>query len=144
MSDPSSWTAHRLTELSQTECRRLLSTKSVGRVAFAGEGAAPIVLPVNYVSRDGVIYFRTASHNVLGTHLKDAMASFQVDDIDDFLESGWSVLVQGQSDFVDPSDEADLGLDRPSRQPDPWASGVRNLLVRITPFEISGRRINPR
>ncbi|HEY7043280.1 MAG TPA: pyridoxamine 5'-phosphate oxidase family protein [Nocardioidaceae bacterium] len=137
------WPPRRLEELARAECVRLLGSKSVGRVAFVAEGS-PVVLPVNYVSSDGMVYFRTSTHNVMAAHLLDAAAAFQVDDVDEFMESGWSVLVQGWAEFLDPEVETEYGLERLAHRIEPWAAGARYLLVRIKPERISGRRLEPR
>ena len=138
------WSAHNLVELSPAECLRLLSSKQVGRISFCvAAGEAPLVLPVNYTTKDGYVYFRTSPYNVMAGALKDMPASFQVDDIDEFLESGWSVLLKGHAEFLDPDAEKVAGVDRLESRPEPWASGVRTLVIRIVPDEVTGRRINP-
>jgi len=98
----------RFEELSRDECVRLLGDKSVGRIAFCGPDG-PRVYPVNYAWRDGSVIFRTAAYNSLAATLRDAAAAFEVDDIDEFLESGWSVLAVGRARAVeDPDELADL------------------------------------
>jgi hypothetical protein len=64
--------------------------------------------------------------------------SFSVDRIDDALAEGWSVLASGAVAIIpDPAGRAvaaRLGIE-------PWAGGQRGLVVRLTPCEITGRRI---
>ncbi len=65
--------------------------------------------------------------------------AFEVDEFDDYTQSGWSVLVRGVASFVAADELArDEGL-----RPFPWADGVRTLIVRITPVSVSGRRLLP-
>jgi hypothetical protein len=96
---------------------------------------------VNYTWRDGSVIFRTAAYNSLAATLKDAAAAFEVDELDEFLESGWSVLAVGRARAVeDPDELADLwgeGI------PEPWAAGTRALFIRMVPKQITGRRVHP-
>ncbi len=119
-----------LQALTAEECLVLLATASVGRVAVALPGGPPLVLPVNYAIDDDVIVFRTDPGSKL-TALREYPASFQVDSIDPFHRTGWSVLVQG---FAYETSPADLDVD-------PWDSGPKAHWVRIYPGAITGRRI---
>ncbi len=131
----------RFEELDRTECVKLLRAKSVGRVGFAGPDG-PLVLPVNYVVDGVTVLFRTSPYNVLGASLRHAPAAFEVDDLDDYLQSGWSVLLQGSTGFL--ADEEELGISREwLSRPEPWAAGNRPLYIRVTPRTISGRRLHP-
>jgi uncharacterized protein len=130
----------RFEELTPDECVRLLEAKSVGRIAFCGADG-PRVYPVNYTWRDGSVVFRTAAYNSLATGVRDSAAAFEVDDVDEFLESGWSVLAVGRARAVEDSHElADMWGDR---TPEPWAPGTRALFIRLVPRQISGRRVHP-
>ena len=94
------WVHGRITELDRAECLELLMRRSVGRVGF-GTADGPLVLPVNFVPYDGGVLFRTSPHNSIAQNLNGRPACFEVDEIDDFTESGWSVLVRGTAAFVD-------------------------------------------
>ena len=83
-----------LRELDVAECRELLGTKKVGRVAYCGSDG-PEVLPMNYVVADESLLFRTSPSSALGHRLRVDVAAFQVDEVDDYTESGWSVLLRG-------------------------------------------------
>jgi hypothetical protein len=64
--------------------------------------------------------------------------AFEVDDIDEFVETGWSVLVVGTACGVDDPGDIPRSLgDRPA----PWAPGTRNLYVRIQPETVTGRSV---
>ena len=113
--------------------------KKVGRIAYC-ERQAPVVLPVNYTVQSQSIVFRTRAGSRLARFMNDAKASFQVDEIDDPLEAGWSVLVIGLAQWVTDTEElSDLWWDQ--RQPQPWAEGERNAFVRIAPAAVTGRRV---
>jgi len=131
----------RIEELSRPECMELLHAKSVGRVGFVGPDG-PLVLPVNYVMDGETVLFRTSPYNVMGASLRQASTAFEVDDLDDYLQSGWSVLIQGTAAFVVDDEEAGISHERLTR-PEPWAAGSRTLYIRVTPRAISGRRLYP-
>ena len=129
----------RLRDLSTDECMELMGLHSVGRVAYASEDG-PVVVPMNYVVQDGTILIRTSARTTLAAHLMHGPASFEIDEIDDFTQSGWSVLVRGAAEAVeDPATLPDDLADRPQ----PWAEGTRSLFVRITPRSVTGRQLYP-
>ena len=132
------WFPSHLREISKTECLDLLASHRVGRVAYCDD-LGPVVLPVNYVLDQGTVLIQISPHSTLARHLRSAPASFQIDDFDDFNQTGWSVLVRGDAAHVD---NADLPADDEGR-PHAWAEGQRTFHVRITPHDISGRRLLP-
>lgn len=121
-----------LEELPAEECLRLLAAGTVGRFAVAAEGRPPLVVPVNYVLDGDVIAFRTNPGAKL-TALRSQPASFEIDEIDPFHHSGWSVLVQGVAYEATASEIAHLAVE-------PWV-GPRDRWVRLVPTAITGRRI---
>ncbi|GAA3766362.1 helix-turn-helix domain-containing protein [Salinactinospora qingdaonensis] len=131
-----------LLTLTSQQCLDLIAPGGVGRVAFVIEGeSAPTVLPVNYVVREAAIVFRTAAHGVIAKHAPGPV-SFQVDRLDGAMSEGWSVLVAGHAQRVEEASEtAALRGVAPVR---PWAGGERDTYMRITPVELSGRRIRNR
>ena len=130
------WTAGSLVELTPDECERLLSTHAVGRVAWNGP-AEPTVLPVNFIVVDGEIWFRTTAHSSLSRQIDDLPISFQVDDVDEFTRSGWSVLVRGTARIV--YDAARVPRTWPGLET--WPAGAHALHVVVEPREITGRRL---
>ena len=104
----------------------------------------PVVLPVNYALDQDTVVIQISPYSTLAGHLRSAHASFQIDDFDDFNQTGWSVLVRGDAVHVD---SADLPADDEDR-PHAWAEGLRTFHVRITPHDISGlvnpARLSPR
>lgn len=81
---------------------------------------------------------QTSPHSMLASRLRAAPASFQLDEFDEYTQTGWSVLVRGSAGYVDPTD-----LPAYEDRPHTWAEGQRTLHIRITPHEISGRRLLP-
>jgi nitroimidazol reductase NimA-like FMN-containing flavoprotein (pyridoxamine 5'-phosphate oxidase superfamily) len=129
------WFRGTLHELSPEECLVLLADKQVGRMAYSDE-AGPVILPVNYAVENQSILFRTSAASSMAMHLRDRTVAFEVDDVDEVTESGWSVLVRGTATFVQPAGGAD-----DHTLPTPWPQGSRNLLIRITPHLVTGRRL---
>jgi hypothetical protein len=103
-------------------------------------GALPAILPVKYLLWDDDILFRTAPGTKLSAALMGAVVGFEVDDTDDDMSRGWSVLVVGHANAV--RDQATL--DRVRRLPlQAWAAGERDHFVRIPTEHISGRAFGP-
>ncbi|PDP88700.1 DNA-binding protein [Glycomyces fuscus] len=124
--------------LSPDECMELIGPGGVGRVAFAEEGGAPVVLPVNYAVVRGDVVFRTESDGLIADRARGPVA-FEVDRLDGAMSEGWSVLLTGRGRVVDdPEESASLEEAAPVR---PWAGGQREAHVRITPTGVTGRRI---
>jgi hypothetical protein len=131
------WYPGHLKELDEQECLDLLRDQRVGRFAWcAADG--PVVLPVNYRFEDGRVVFRTSAHSELARHFSPGPAAFQIDAFDEYVLSGWSVLVRGRAELL----EWDQLPDQDHR-PEPWASGARNVYVRITAEKVTGRRVLP-
>ncbi len=119
--------------LPDSECQELLDSVNVGRIGFwTPEG--PCVLPVNYVTAHGSILFRTSPYTSIAQHVDGKVVAFEVDDVDYFSESGWSVLVRGVAEVV-------LGPSAVPGPPDPWPEGARSVVVRVRTASVSGRRV---
>jgi uncharacterized protein len=131
------WFHAQLRELPHEQCLELVRSKSVGRLAYSGTDGLE-VLPLNYVVHDGAIIFRTSPYTALGRQGHVDEAAFEVDEIDDYTESGWSVLLKGRLRRVD-GDELPDSLDRPQ----PWPAGERFLYMRLVPRAVSGRQLFP-
>jgi nitroimidazol reductase NimA-like FMN-containing flavoprotein (pyridoxamine 5'-phosphate oxidase superfamily) len=123
--------------LAPAECWELIGGRAVGRVGFCTEDG-PFVLPVNYVVHEDAVLFRTSPHNVIAAHLNGKPAAFEVDDVDDFTQSGWSVLIQGRAEFL--MSVADLP---PDTKPMAWPEGTRSLFVSVRARSVTGRRLFP-
>jgi hypothetical protein len=137
MSGNEGWFPSHLRELREAECLEFLAQHEVGRVAYCDD-LGPVVLPVNYALDQGTVLIQVSPHSSLAGHLRDAPASFQIDEFDDYTQTGWSVLVRGIAAYVDPTD-----LPGDNDRPHTWAEGQRTLHIRLTPHVISGRRLLP-
>jgi uncharacterized protein len=131
------WFHGQLRELSHTQCLELLRSKGVGRLAYCGVDGLE-VLPLNYVVHDGAVVFRTSPYTALGRQGPVDDAAFEVDEIDDYTESGWSVLLKGGLQPLD-SDDLPDSVDRPL----PWPAGERFLYLRLIPRTVTGRQLFP-
>jgi nitroimidazol reductase NimA-like FMN-containing flavoprotein (pyridoxamine 5'-phosphate oxidase superfamily) len=123
--------------LTPAECRELLAPGGVGRFLFV-TGRGPVAVPVNYrMSGDGIV-FRTGAATDAALAVSQPRVSFSVDHIDDALAEGWSVLASGDAAVIagpaEAAAAAALGIE-------PWAGAGRDVYIRLTPHEITGRRI---
>ncbi len=130
----------RLDELSQAECEERLRTQTVGRIAFFQDDEVE-VLPVNYVLDEAGIAFRTTGGSKLRPGTQYSTVTFEVDELQDDLSLGWSVVVKGWADAV--SDQATVDrLDATGLRP--WAHDVeRPIWVIVHPKHTTGRAIRP-
>ncbi|MFD8722997.1 pyridoxamine 5'-phosphate oxidase family protein [Streptomyces sp. NPDC059629] len=128
----------RLRDLDTEECRALLATHGVGRIAVSSSDGRPAIVPVNYEVVDDAIVFRTAPDSMAASAAETEVA-FEVDHVDEALSQGWSVLAVGPATIVT-EPEAVRGLARRAHTT-PWAGGVREMWVSIRPTSLTGRRI---
>ncbi len=126
-----------LVEMTGDECRRLLSTHGVGRVAVVTPHG-PTIIPVNYVVAGRDIAYRTSDDAVLSRAAGKEVA-FEVDHIDEVARLGWSVLAVGEAVGVTDAGELER-LDAVAYSL-PWAGGERTYWMKVTPDRISGRRL---
>src|SRR5258708_19172410 len=132
-----------LEELDEAECLQLITPGSVGRIAYSGR-YGPTVLPVNYRLYQGTIVFRTAQDSATDEDLRTGIAhaeykvAFEIDDIDLAAREGWSVLIQGPVHHVESETERASVLEAGVET---WPGGERELILRIIPSRITGRRI---
>ncbi len=124
-------------ELSELECTNRLGRNGVGRIALCTPDG-PVILPVNFVMDAGTVLLRTAPYTVIAAHAWDK-AAFEIDDIDDDMRRGWSVLVMGRAAPVGDIDE--ISDSTVAGELTPWAPGSRHMYIRITPDRITGREV---
>ena len=127
----------RLVEMTRDECLQALEAKGVGRLAYTTDDG-PRIIPVNFVLTEDGIVFRTLPDGEVVRFGLDSTCSFEVDEIDEFFESGWSVLAVGVAQLLT---EADFRRLRFGRIPEPWADGPRTLFVKLPLMQLSGRQL---
>ena len=134
---PASWFQRRVadeTVLDSSQCRRLLESGGIGRLAFCGADG-PMVLPVNYVFSAGRAIIRTSRRSPL-SGLDGVRVAFEVDQVNLDDRCGWSVLLVGVARTV-PEALRELGCPTP----EPWAGGDRDVWVIVHADRITGRRV---
>jgi transcriptional regulator with XRE-family HTH domain len=123
--------------LSRGDAQQRVATGGVGRLVFHAAEDRPVALPVNYQVVDGDIVFCTALHTSLDAAVGQDPVSFEVDQIDEALSQGWSVLVTGRLERVDdPAERCRL-----SECVSSWLGANRDVMLRVAVSDISGRRI---
>ena len=130
-------TEHLLLELSEQECRRLLATTPLGRLAVT-EKALPMIVPVHYTLRgDDVVLSNLSASRTRAAHA-GAVLAFEADDYDPVTREGWAVSVIGASrPITDPDEVAALdALDFA-----PWTGDVRQGYVAVRIGLLKGRRL---
>ncbi len=122
-------------ELSPAECRDLLETDTVGRVAFVTPGG-PRIVPVNFSLAGEAIQLRTTAYSELARHAAGQQVAFEIDHLDTERRRGWSVVALGLCEWVDDPGSAPEGV-----EPEPWAGGNRPVRLRLAWSELTGRRV---
>jgi len=132
----------RFTVLDEQECRELLRTTTIARVAFVGTDGLEL-LPVNFDLIDDDIYLRTEEGSVLA-QLADGVdeVALEIDYHADLVQNGWNVTVHGHT-RRDDSHETREALSHSLRR-GPWAPGDRDIVIRLTPVKIAGRKVSQR
>jgi nitroimidazol reductase NimA-like FMN-containing flavoprotein (pyridoxamine 5'-phosphate oxidase superfamily) len=129
------WYKAHVHNIDRTECLSLLKSQKVGRIAFTDD-SGPDTLPVNF-SLDGEdILIATTGYSSIARAATGARVAFEVDELDGYTESGWSVVVRGRAHRESPFDPA-------KEMPYPWAEGNRGYVIRIKADVITGRRLVP-
>ena len=82
--------------LDPKECRALLGTSAIGRLALSVH-ALPVVLPVNFTLVSDGILIRTGAGSKFDQACDQAVVGFEIDGYDSMSQTGWSVLVQGHA-----------------------------------------------
>lgn len=138
MSEPES--NEHLAVLDRVESMRLLEGRGVGRIGGVVRGS-PIIFPINYAVFDNAILIRTRRGGDLDSATCNVVVAFEIDGSDNVYHEGWSVLVIGRCVHVtDPAELEQLQ----ALHLLPWAGRGRDLFVRISLDEVSGRRIHHR
>ncbi|MEU2349097.1 pyridoxamine 5'-phosphate oxidase family protein [Modestobacter sp. NPDC049651] len=102
----------RIEVLDEAECRRLLRTAPIGRIAYT-EAALPAIQPVHFVVHgdEVLIPTRLTSSVALAVAGRGAVVAFSADDVDPVTRTGWDVTAVGAARLI--TDPAELrALDR--------------------------------
>ena len=127
----------RLEVLDEDECRRLLPTAVIGRLAFT-EGALPVILPVAFGVHQNRIVIPTRPGSKMATASRRAVVAFEADAFDPVTRTGWNVTVVGPSRVVtDAAEAAALEAFGVS----PWIAAPSCCFITVLMQIIRGRRI---
>ena len=127
--------------ITPARCEELLQSQSVGRIAWqAADGLQ--ILPVTYAWHEGTIIFRTSPYGVLSELVRPTDVALEIDELDQDSRRGWSVVVQGRAEGVAEPDQ--LVRMWTVGGVVPWAAGVRNVFIQVTPRRVSGRVVAAR
>jgi uncharacterized protein len=121
--------------LGRDECLALLASSTLGRIGLSA-AALPLVLPVNFCMDGDRIVVRTGVGTKLEAASRNAVVSFEVDDIDPMFHGGWSVVVTGIATLLEEEAQLEHARSLPLL---PWAAGDRYLAISLE--DVSGRRI---
>jgi nitroimidazol reductase NimA-like FMN-containing flavoprotein (pyridoxamine 5'-phosphate oxidase superfamily) len=123
--------------LTEQECHDLLGTVPFGRIVFT-DRALPAIQPVNFVLADGEVIILTSAGSKLAAAARNAVVAFEIDQFDQKLATGWSVVVIGHARVI--TEEEDLARMR-TLPLTPWTPGEPVHYIAITPELTSGRRL---
>ncbi|MGJ9423675.1 pyridoxamine 5'-phosphate oxidase family protein [Aeromicrobium sp. CF3.5] len=126
------------TVLTEDECLDLLTTTTVGRIAFVDDEGLQL-LPLNFAVVDGEIYFRTDPSSVLHALGEGCAVAFEIDHHSEVSPSGWNVTVKGSTKRVSDPDLRDHVIVTPALRP--WAGGPRGEVIHLSRSSLGGRRV---
>jgi uncharacterized protein len=132
-------TQRSLDALTREECFKLLREERIGRLAYT-DGLGPIAIPVNYSLAGECVVLRMERGNTV-LPLDQSMLAFEADHIDADAHSGWSVVVRGPGRELSLPDVPALLRKMPGGPPHPWAEGIHNVWIEISPEVVTGRRL---
>jgi nitroimidazol reductase NimA-like FMN-containing flavoprotein (pyridoxamine 5'-phosphate oxidase superfamily) len=119
------------------ECEELLLAHRWGRLGVQVRDH-PEIFPVNYAMDGHRIVFRVDRGTKLASIRQHHMVTFQIDDVDEEQQTGWSVAAVGPvNEVFDAQDITRLeGLGLVS-----WAVSESIHWMRLSPHRLSGRRL---
>lgn len=123
--------------LDQAECRRLLGTAVIGRLAYT-EGALPTIQPVHFALSGNRIVIPTRTGSKVAAASRGAVVAFEVDDFDPTTRTGWNVTVIGPSHVISDAAQVraldDLGVR-------PWAAASEPAYIALQMTIVRGRQV---
>ena len=124
--------------LDALECRRLLTTASIGRIAFT-EAAMPAIQPASYALRGDDVVIPTGLGSKMAAGSRGAVLAFEVDEYDLVARTGWNVTVIGPSRLISDPDQV-TALDALGVQP--WAPARTHCYIALHMAVVRGRQIS--
>lgn len=127
----------RLWELNEEECRQLLGTAVIGRLAFTA-GALPAIQPVHFTLINDHVFIPTRPGSKAAAATANSVVAFEADQFDPQARTGWSVTTVGPSRLITDPDEIDA-LDALGLQP--WAPTPNRCYIAVRASIWHGRRV---
>ncbi|GAA4717203.1 pyridoxamine 5'-phosphate oxidase family protein [Isoptericola chiayiensis] len=124
-----------ITTLTTEECWEVLADRPVGRLATAA-GGDPEIFPVSFGVADGHVYFVTKPGSKLVELVVNSRVAFEADEWTE--QAAVSVVVKGTAEMLET--DADLAQAE-AIGIIPFVDDGKNVWVRITPSEVTGRRL---
>jgi hypothetical protein len=127
----------RLEVLDEEECRRLLESAVIGRLAYT-EGALPAIQPVHFAMHNRRVLIPTRVGSKVAAASRGAVVAFEVDEFDPRTRIGWNVTVVGNAHVLDdPVEVAALG----ALGIRAWAPADRPCFITVDLAIVRGRRL---
>ncbi len=131
--------AVRLEPLSSYDCWQLVTDAAgpdgIARIVWSGPDG-PAIVPMNFTVADGFLWFQTTPGSRVAQECGDQQVLVEVDQVDAASHTGWSVVVTGVARCLPPV--ADPGILGSLLV---WPHGPRELLLKVEPDELTGRRL---
>jgi hypothetical protein len=124
--------------LDVAECRRLLASASIGRIAFT-QGAMPAIQLATYALQGEDLFIPTDLRGTMAASSRGAVLAFEVDDYDVVERTGWNVTVIGPSRLVSVPDQV-RALDALGVRS--WAPATTHCYIALRMAVVRGRRMS--
>ncbi|WP_418275024.1 pyridoxamine 5'-phosphate oxidase family protein [Isoptericola jiangsuensis] len=124
-----------ITTLGDEECWEVLGTRSIGRLATA-VGGEPEIFPVSFGVAERRLYFVTMPGTKLVELVVNSRVAFESDEHTE--QTATSIVVKGVAELLDT--DADIA-EAEATGVRPFADSGQSIWVRITPTQVSGRRL---
>ena len=121
--------------MSVQNCRQLLASGRVARVAFVDVGRPQLVV-MNYLLVGEDLLLQTSADTRLAAQTSGGSvhALLEIDSSSATGRFGWSVIASGTLSRDDSF--------RPQDRPAPWRQGATGVVLRLTIDELTGRRVD--
>ena len=129
----------RLEPLNPYDCWQLVTEAAgpdgIARVVWSGPDG-PAIVPVNYAVADGFLWFQTTATSRLARDCCGHEVLVEVDQVDVATHSGWSVVLTGVAVCMKSTDDPGM-----LGNLQVWPHGSREVLLKVAPDRITGRRL---
>lgn len=122
--------------LSEDACWEALLSTSLGRLGVS-VGGEPDIFPINFVTADRKVYFRSAEGTKLLALVVNQKVALEADGVGN--DQAWSVVIKGTARIIEKQSEIDSINELPLT---PLIPTLKYIFVEIDPTEITGRRFN--